>query len=144
MRFYIMGKLIVIEGLDGSGKKTQSKILSQNLNNNFYGSKCISFPDYNQDSSALVKMYLNSEFGSNPSDVNAYAASSFYAVDRFASYKKTWQKDYEAGKIIIADTTNELEKLQNIEFIRTNHSKAMLMYDKLSEDCKAYLSWSRS
>ena len=117
MRFYIMGKLIVIEGLDGSGKKTQSKILSQNLNNNFYGSKCISFPDYNQDSSALVKMYLNSEFGSNPSDVNAYAASSFYAVDRFASYKKTWQKDYQAGKIIIADrytTSNAIYQLTKI------------------------------
>lgn len=63
----------------------------------------VSFPDYESDSSALIKMYLAGEFGKNPGDVNAYAASSFYAVDRFASYKKDWGKFYEDGGIVISD-----------------------------------------
>ena len=92
------GKLIVIEGLDGSGKATQAKLLSGRL-----GGRQISFPDYNSDSSALVKMYLAGQFGDHPSDVNAYAASSFYAVDRYASYKADWGREYEAGGLIIAD-----------------------------------------
>ena len=95
-------KLIVIEGLDGSGKATQAKLLTEKLISEGTKVKQVSFPDYDSDSSALVKMYLNGEFGKRADDVNAYAASSFYAVDRFASFKKNWQTDYESG-VIIAD-----------------------------------------
>ena len=96
-------KLIVIEGLDGCGKQTQVSMLVKELEEKNKKVKYITFPDYRQPSSALIKMYLNSEFGSNPNDVNAYAASSFYAVDRYASYKKFWGKNYMDGEIIICD-----------------------------------------
>ena len=80
-----MGKLIVIEGLDGSGKATQTKLLQEYLAAQGISVRRVSFPDYESDSSALVKMYLAGTFGDKPGDVNAYAASSFYAVDRWAS-----------------------------------------------------------
>lgn len=83
------GKLIVIEGLDGSGKATQAQKLFEKLKEQEKQVIKVSFPDYNSNSSALVKMYLNGEFGSEPNQVNPYAASSFYAIDRFASYTKT-------------------------------------------------------
>ena len=98
-----MGKLIVIEGLDGSGKGTQAKLLFETLSAQGRKVKKVSFPDYDSDSSALVKMYLAGQFGSKPGDVNAYAASSFYAVDRFASYKANWKSLYDDDYIIIAD-----------------------------------------
>lgn len=97
------GKLIVIEGLDGSGKATQAKLLAQHLAGQGLPVREVTFPDYASDSSALVKMYLAGQFGSKPDDVNAYAASSFYAVDRYASYKKDWGSFYENGGIVIAD-----------------------------------------
>lgn len=97
------GKLIVIEGLDGSGKGTQAKRLVEQLQKQGKAVRKVSFPDYESDSSALVKMYLAGQFGKDPSDVNAYAASTFYAVDRFASFKKDWGKFYEEGGIIVAD-----------------------------------------
>ena len=98
-----MGKLIVIEGLDGSGKGTQAQLLFDRLVKEGRKVKKISFPVYSSDSSALVRMYLAGQFGSRPGDVNAYAASSFYAVDRFASFKADWGKDYSDDYIIIAD-----------------------------------------
>lgn len=97
------GKLIVIDGVDGSGKKTQAELLQKRLKEINSDVLKIEFPNYSEDSSALIKMYLNGEFGKNPNDVNAYAASLFYAVDRYASYKKHWEADYLQGKIIIAD-----------------------------------------
>ncbi|MBQ7956976.1 MAG: deoxynucleoside kinase [Clostridia bacterium] len=97
------GKLIVIEGLDGSGKSTQINILAEKVSQNNLEYKQIKLPNYDGDSSALVKMYLAGEFGKNPEDVNAYAASAFYAVDRFASFKTIWKDDYENGKVILAD-----------------------------------------
>lgn len=96
-----MGKLIVIDGLDGSGKSTQFDIVKNKLSEK-YSVKAISFPDYNNPSSSLVKMYLNGELSSDASGVNAYAASSFYAVDRYASYKMFWEKNYENGDLIFA------------------------------------------
>lgn len=95
-------KLVVLEGLDGSGKSTQFEKLSEYLTEKGVKLKPISFPDYDQPSSALVKMYLNGEFSKSAEDVNAYAASSFYAVDRYASYKKFWEKDYNDGAFILA------------------------------------------
>ncbi len=97
-----MGKLIVIEGLDGSGKSTQLELLPKNLIKNGIQSKTVSFPDYDSDSSALVKMYLGGKFGKKPSDVNAYAASLFYAVDRFASYKTAWGDYYNQNGIVVS------------------------------------------
>ena len=85
-----MGQLIIFEGLDGSGKGTQTKLTAQRLKEQGRDLRQITFPDYNSESSALVKMYLAGAFGDKPDDVNAYAASSFYAVDRFASYKTDW------------------------------------------------------
>lgn len=97
-----MGKLIVIEGLDGSGKSTQLELLEQNLNNMGIDCKAISFPNYDSPSSTLVKMYLKGDFGSKPNDVNAFAASVFYTVDRFAGFKSDWGKYYNAGGTIVS------------------------------------------
>ena len=98
-----MGKLIVIEGTDGSGKSTQFKLLTQRLEAENYKFQKLVFPQYSEPSSALIRMYLGGEFGLNPADVNAYAASSFYAVDRYASYKKGWGKWYEEGGLVVSD-----------------------------------------
>ena len=97
-----MGKLIVIEGTDGSGKSTQFRLLTQRLEQEGHAFRQLEFPQYAEPSSALIKMYLGGEFGSNPSDVNAYAASSFYAVDRYASYKKVWGDWYENGGLVLS------------------------------------------
>ena len=97
------GKLIVIEGLDGSGKATQAKRLAAALQQHGKRVREISFPNYDSDSSALVKMYLSGAFGTQPGDVNAYAASSFYAVDRYAGMKQDWGAFYDSGGILIAD-----------------------------------------
>ena len=98
-----MGKLIVIEGTDGSGKSTQFKLLTSRLEAENHQFQKLVFPQYSEPSSALIRMYLGGEFGSSPSDVNAYAASSFYAVDRYASYKKVWGKWYEEGGLVVSD-----------------------------------------
>ena len=98
-----MGKLIVIEGTDGSGKSTQFKLLVERLQQEARPFKRLVFPRYSEESSALIRMYLGGQFGTNPSDVNAYAASAFYAVDRFASYKQDWGKWYEDGGLVISD-----------------------------------------
>ncbi len=97
-----MGKLIVIEGLDGSGKSTQLELLEKNLKAAGVDCKTVSFPDYDNPSSTLVKMYLSGEFGKKPEDVNAYAASVFYTVDRYASFKANWGEYYNSGKTVIA------------------------------------------
>ena len=97
-----MGKLVVIEGLDGCGKSTQLELLPKNLLQKGIESKSVSFPDYDSNSSALVKMYLGGEFGKKPGDVNAYAASLFYAVDRFASYKTNWGEYYNQNGVIVS------------------------------------------
>lgn len=98
-----MGKLIVIEGLDGSGKSTQIELIKKNLESKNLKYKQIKLPDYDDPSSTLVKMYLAGEFGDKPSDVNAFAASSFYAVDRFANFKRHWKNEYDNGYVILAD-----------------------------------------
>ena len=97
------GKLYVIEGRDGSGKATQSELLYRTFLEQEIPVRKVSFPNYESDSSALVRMYLRGDFGQDPSDVNAYAASSFYAADRYAGYKSDWGAFYEKGGVIIAD-----------------------------------------
>ena len=101
--FYNMGKLIVIEGTDGSGKSTQFKKLTDRVTAEGIEFQKLVFPQYSEPSSALIRMYLGGEFGTNPSDVNAYAASAFYAVDRYASYKKAWGEWYDNGGLILSD-----------------------------------------
>ena len=98
-----MGKLIVFEGTDGTGKSTQFALLTKRLQNENVSFRRLQFPQYLEPSSALIRMYLNGEFGENPNDVNAYAASTFYAVDRFASYQRVWKNDYASGGLILSD-----------------------------------------
>lgn len=122
------GKLIVIEGLDGSGKATQAKRLAEALAAEGRKVRQITFPDYASDSSALVKMYLGGRFGTHPDDVNAYAASAFYSVDRFASYKTDWGAFYRGGVVVVAD--------------RYTTSNAVHQCSKLPPDqWEAFLAW---
>ena len=110
-------KIIVIEGLDGSGKATQTKILADKLIEKGNKVRKLEFPDYSNPSSSLVKMYLNGDFGDKPEDVNAYAASAFYAVDRAASYLQFWKKDYAEGSIILSDryaTSNIIYQMSKV------------------------------
>ncbi len=130
-----MGKLIVIEGTDGSGKSTQFRLLTQRLEQEQVPFRKIVFPRYDQPSSSLIRMYLGGEFGSSPSDVNGYAASAFYAVDRFASYKQDWGKFYEDGGLILSDrytTSNAVHQAvkeqDQAEFLRWLYE---FEYDKL-------------
>lgn len=97
------GRLIVLEGTDGSGKSTQFSLLCGHMDREGRPFRKLIFPQYQEPSSALVKMYLNGEFGPHPSDVNPYAASTFYAVDRYASYQKVWGAAYRAGELILSD-----------------------------------------
>ena len=123
-----MGKLIVIEGLDGSGKSTQLDLLYENLKKKGIDCKSVSFPDYDNPSSTLVKMYLAGNFGKKPGDVNAFAASVFYTVDRYASYKSNWGEYYNNGGTIVSG--------------RYTTSNAVHQASKLPEsEWEDFLSW---
>ncbi len=123
-----MGKLIVIEGLDGSGKSTQLDLLYENLKKENIDCKTVSFPDYDSPSSTLIKMYLQGKFGKNPNDVNAFAASVFYAADRYASFKSAWGEYYNNGGTVIAG--------------RYTTSNAVHQASKLPEnEWEGFLSW---
>lgn len=122
-----MGRLIVIEGLDGSGKATQAALLAENLQKRDKQILQITFPDYASESSALVRMYLAGEIG-GLDEVNVYAASSFYAADRYISFVKAWKNAYESGYTVIAD--------------RYATSNAAHQMPKLPEcEWDAYLDW---
>ena len=113
-----MGKLIVFEGIDGSGKSTQFKLICDRLATEGYQFRRVVFPRYDKPSSALVKMYLSGDFGNDPDTVNAYAASSFFAVDRFASFIQDWREYYESGGLILTDrytTSNALHQGAKME-----------------------------
>ena len=97
------GKLIVFEGTDGSGKSTQFQKLCRRVSQEGRSFQKLVFPQYGEPSSALIRMYLNGEFGSHPGDVNPYAASAFYAVDRYTSYQKVWGAFYRRGGLVLTD-----------------------------------------
>ena len=123
-----MGKLIVIEGTDGSGKSTQFKLLTSRLEAENKVFQKLVFPQYSEPSSALIRMYLGGEFGTKPSDVNAYAATAFFAVDRYASFKKVWGQWYNQGGLIVSD--------------RYTTSNAVHQASKEPEETQAdYLKW---
>ena len=114
-----MSFLVAIEGTDASGKKTQTDRLAENLRKMGIEVTELSFPDYDSPSSTLVKMYLGGEFGKKPEDTNAYAASMFFAADRYASFKKNWQKAYNDEKRVIIlnryTTSNAIHQLAKID-----------------------------
>lgn len=109
--------LIALDGLDGSGKETQTRLLEQALLERGIPCRTVSFPTYDAEMSAAVNLYLQGRFGEDPNAVNGYAASSFYAIDRFCSYSLDWQKDYEAGTVILANrytTANAVHQLSKL------------------------------
>jgi len=113
-----LGKLVVFEGIDGSGKSTQFDLMCKRLSDENRQFKRIVFPRYSEPSSALIKMYLAGDFGNDPDSVNAYAASSFYAVDRYASFSQDWRDYYESGGLILTDrytTSNALHQGAKID-----------------------------
>ena len=123
-----MGKLIVLEGTDGSGKSTQMQLLLERLQREGQPFRQLRFPQYDQPSSALIRMYLGGEFGQDPNAVNAYAASTFYAVDRYASYVKDWGAYYQQGGLLVSD--------------RYTTSNAVHQAGKVPpEERKAFLAW---
>jgi dTMP kinase len=121
------GKLIVIEGSDSSGKATQVKILFEKLKSLNLDVKKVEFPDYKSNSSALVKMYLNGEFGTNAEEVNPYAASTFYSVDRFASYQTQWKSFYENGGIVLADRYTTSNMVHQASKIKDENEKKIFL-----------------
>lgn len=124
-----MSKFIVIEGLDGSGKTTQGKVLAERLRGEGYKVRELSFPCYGEKSASLVEMYLSGELGASPSDTNGYAASMLYAADRYISYVTDWKKDIDDGDCIV---------------LATRYTTANA-YHQLSkrprEDWESFLSW---
>lgn len=116
-----MGKMIVFEGTDGSGKTTQFTLLSRRLQAMGIDFKKMDFPQYSEPSSALIRMYLGGEFGTRPADVNAYAASTFYAVDRYASYRKVWGEYYKNGGLMLSNrytTSNAVHQASKVPLER--------------------------
>ena len=122
------GKLLVLEGTDASGKSTQFERLCQALDARGIEYRRLVFPRYKEESSALIRMYLGGQFGTHPDDVSAYTASTFFAVDRYASYQTEWKDYYENGGLILADrytTSNAVHQASKLE----------------GDEQKAFLDW---
>ena len=99
----MQGKLFVIDGTDGSGKQTQLQKLKERFDKEKIDYKWVSFPNYDSPSSSLVKMYLNGEFGTDAQAISPYIASTFFAADRYATFKTQFEEYYKSGGIILAD-----------------------------------------
>lgn len=128
----MQGKLIVIEGLDSSGKETQSRMLEEYFQKQGVLCRRVEFPNYKSESSALVKMYLNGKFGNDASEINPYAASSFYAVDRYASYKTEIEEFYKNGGLVIADrytTSNMIHQASKLKDGKDDFVKWLIHYE---------------
>lgn len=123
-----MGKLIVIEGADGSGKATQTRKLYERLGDLEVNVRRVSFPNYASESSALIKMYMRGDFGGTAEAVNPYAAATFYAVDRFASFRE-WKDFYESGGLVLSD-----------RYVGSNMAYQAVKFKKKSERTK-FLTW---
>jgi len=126
------GTIIVIEGIDSSGKATQVKMVYEELINEKYRAMRLEFPNYKSDSSTLIKMYLNGEFGEDPQSVNPYGASLFFAADRFASFKSNWEKFYNEGGILILDryvSSNMIYQAAKIENSKKREEYLDWIYD---------------
>lgn len=127
-----MGILIALDGVDASGKETQTGLLYDRLLSEGIAARRLSFPAYDCPSSALVKLYLSGKFGTRPEDVSAYAASTLFAADRFATYRSDWHRDYEAGKVIIADryvSSNMIHQASKIEDKEEKNDFLQWLYD---------------
>ncbi|WP_022819815.1 dTMP kinase [Fusobacterium russii] len=113
-----MGKIIVIEGTDSSGKETQTKLLYERIKKLYNRTIKISFPNYKSPACEPVKMYLAGEFGKDATKINPYPVSTMYAIDRYASFKQNWEKFYRDNYIIITDryvTSNMIHQASKIE-----------------------------
>lgn len=124
-----MGKLIVIEGTDSSGKETQTKRLFEKLEEKGLKVKKISFPNYDSPACEPVKMYLSGAFGEDAMKVNPYPVSTMYAIDRYASFKIDWEKFYNEDGIIVTDryvTSNMVHQASKIKDL---------------DEKKEYLNW---
>ena len=133
----MQGRLIVFEGTDGSGKATQSRLLFERLEREGVDCRKHNFPRYGEKSAALVELYLGGAFGDDPEAVNAYAASTFYAVDRYASYQRVWKDYYQGGGLVVSDrytTSNavhqgsKVPEAERAEFFRWLYD---LEYDRM-------------
>lgn len=142
------GRIIVLEGIDGSGKSSQYRRICSRLDADGIEYRRLVFPRYDKPSGAMAKAYLNGEFGSRPGDVNAYAASTFYAVDRYASFKDDWGEYYNNGGLIFSDrytTSNAIHQGSKVESDRLEEYFAWLAdfeYNKIglpSPDMVIYL-----
>ena len=143
------GKLIIIEsGSDASGKATQTKKLVERLSNEYKNIRKVEYPNYESESSALVKMYLRGDFGKNPSDVDPYVASTFYAADRYASFKTEWEEFYNNGGIVLADrytTSNmvhqasKMEETERDKYLEWLVDYEFNMYKIPAPDCVVFL-----
>ncbi len=135
----LRGAFFVIDGSDGSGKKTQTQLLTDRLKAEGYDVMSISFPSYGEASAAMVESYLNGDFGNNAEDINPYVASSFYAVDRFA-HSHILKQALSEGKIIIADryVSSNLAH-QGGKFIEAEERRAYMQWQYDFEHEKARL-----
>ncbi len=126
------GIIISIEGTDGAGKHTQQQLLVSDLKELGYNVVDQSFPNYESDSSAPVKMYLAGEFGKNANALDAYQASALYAVDRMCTYQKSLKEHYENGGILLFD-----------RYVQSNFIHQCSKIDNMDEKMK-FIEWEEN